>query len=73
MGMALEESIDGLDGLESNGITAYIDPNLKAFLDQFGQVNVDYVDNGAGSRGFTIRVGTGEGGCSSCGSDGGCS
>jgi Fe-S cluster assembly iron-binding protein IscA len=71
--MALEESVDGLEEIESNGVTAYVDPNLKSFLNQFGQVNVDYVDNGLGSRGFTVRVGTGESGCSSCGSDSGCS
>jgi Fe-S cluster assembly iron-binding protein IscA len=73
LGMALEESVDGLEGIEANGVTAYIDPNLRSFLDQFGQVNVDYVDNGLGSRGFTVRVGAGTSGCSSCGSDSSCS
>ncbi len=71
--MALEESVDGLEELEANGVTAYIDPNLKAFLNQFGEVNVDYVDNGLGSRGFTVRVGAGASDCSSCGPDSGCS
>ena len=34
--MALDESISELDKLESNGITAYIDPNLHKALEQFG-------------------------------------
>jgi Fe-S cluster assembly iron-binding protein IscA len=72
--MALEESVDGLDELESNGITAYIDPNLKNFLTQFGQINVDYISNGPGNSGFTIKAGTGSPDCGSCGSTsaGGC-
>ena len=66
--MALEESIDGLEKIEANGVSAYIDPNLKAFLNQFGSINVDFIQREVGSSGFTIKVGSGDSGCSSCGS-----
>ena len=66
--MALDESVDGLEKLESNGIEAYIDPGLREFLEQFEQITVDYVSRGQMS-GFAISVGSGGGG--SCGS-GGC-
>ena len=32
MGLALDESTENLEKLESNGIEAYIDPNLKTFV-----------------------------------------
>ena len=54
--MALEESIDGLEKIEANGVSAYIDPNLKAFLNQFGSFNVDYIQREVGNSGFTIKV-----------------
>lgn len=64
--MALDESIDGLEKLESNGIQAYIDPKLREFLIQFGSINIDFViHNEAG--GFTIRAGSPDSSCSSCG------
>jgi hypothetical protein len=71
--MTLEESTDGLDQIESNGITAYIDSNLKGSLTQFGEINVDFVTNESGNSGFTIRAGSPD--CGSCGSAGesGCS
>jgi hypothetical protein len=69
--MALDESSDSLDELESNGIKAYIDPRLKEQLDQMGDIFVDYQDHGIGARGFSIRVGeSGDcsaGGCEGCG------
>ena len=68
--MALEESIDGLDAIDSNGITAYIDPKLKAFLTQFGEINVDYVSS-MGRSGFTVQAGSGAD-CSSCGGSESC-
>lgn len=69
--MALDESIDGLEKLESNGVAAYIDPGLKEFLNQFDAINVDFIQRGQMS-GFSVSVGSG-GDCSSgnCGS-GGC-
>lgn len=69
--MALDESIDNLDKLESNGITAYIDPNLHQALEQFGPISVDYVQRPDGSGGYMIRAGNGgdcsPDKCSSCG------
>ncbi len=71
MGLALDESIEGLEKIESNGIGAYIDPNLKTFLGNYGEIKIDYINQDFGPRGFIIRVGdtscgTGDGGCSSC-------
>jgi Fe-S cluster assembly iron-binding protein IscA len=67
--MALDESKDQLEALESNGITAYIDPRLKEQLDQMGDIYVDYQDHGIGARGFSIRVGQ-DGDCSAKGCEG---
>ena len=67
MGMALEESTDGLEQLESGGVTAWIDPGLKEFLTKYGQISIDYVDS-MGNQGFMIRVGSED--CSSKGCDG---
>jgi hypothetical protein len=62
--MTLDESTDGLEQLESNGVTAFIDPNLKGALAQFGDINVDFITNEAGNSGFTIRAGSPD--CGSC-------
>ncbi|MFH1687224.1 MAG: hypothetical protein ABIE70_06835 [bacterium] len=70
MGMALDESTENLEKVESNGVEAYIDPKVKDYLKQFGNVNVDYVTRDEGS-GYMITVGNpgdcSEGGCSGCG------
>jgi len=65
--MALEESIDGLDELLSNGITAYIDPKLKEMLRSHGTITVDYIQQGLGG-GYTLTVGdkSCNGGCGNC-------
>lgn len=55
--MALDESITDLDKLEHNGVTAYIDPGLKKALEQFGAINIDYVQRPDGSGGYLIRAG----------------
>ena len=68
MGLALDESVDGLEKLESNGITAYIDPGLKEFLTQYGEINVDYVKRQF-DGGYVVSAGKPSAG--SCGS--GCS
>jgi len=70
--MALDESIDGLEKMESNGVEAYIDPGLKEFLQQFEGISVDYVQRG-NMAGFAVSVGQGGGDCASkgCG-PGGC-
>ncbi len=56
MGMALEESNDGLEKLESNGINAYIDSGLYQMITQRGNIYVDFVTDRYGGEGFTIAV-----------------
>ncbi len=64
--MALEESIDGLEKVESNSITLYLDKNLKEYLEKNGTVSIDFQSYPSGGGGYMITVG---GGCdtSSCG------
>jgi Fe-S cluster assembly iron-binding protein IscA len=57
--------------MESNGIEAYIDPGLKAHLEEFQQINIDYITQGF-SQGFTIWLGTGPLGCGTCGESENC-
>lgn len=64
--MALDESTDGLEQLSSNGISAYIDPKLREYLDKIGDINIDFLVNEYGS-GYSVRVGElqcGQGDCS---------
>lgn len=70
--MALEESVDELEAVESNGVTAYIDANLKAYVTELGGINIDFVSRDGGG-GYMVTVGDpndvsgcGSGGCSSC-------
>jgi Fe-S cluster assembly iron-binding protein IscA len=73
LGLALDESTENLDKIESNGINAFIDPNLLKFIENYGDINIDFVNPEGGQGGFMIKLsnagdcGTGEGGCSSCG------
>lgn len=62
MGMALDESTENLEKVESNGVEAYIDPKVIEYLKKFGNVNVDFVTSPQGS-GYQITVGD-PGGCS---------
>jgi hypothetical protein len=65
--MALDESVNGLEKLESNGIEAYIDPGLIEFLKQYGDITVDFVEREVGKGGYLVKVGKGGdcgGGCS---------
>ncbi len=70
--MALDESTDKLDKLESNGVTAYIDGSVIKQIQQYGEINIDYVVRPEGA-GYMIKVGSadcgdsGGGGCSGCG------
>jgi Fe-S cluster assembly iron-binding protein IscA len=68
--MALDESVDGLVKLESNGIEAYIEPGLREFLEQFEQISVDYVSRGE-MTGFAVTVGKDSSGCGSGGCNSG--
>lgn len=68
LGMALDDSTDGLVELNSNQINAYIEPKLKEYLDQIGEIKVDYITNEHG-EGYKISVGDsdcGAGGCAGC-------
>jgi hypothetical protein len=62
--MALDESIDGLDKLESNGINAFIDPKLNEYLASAGDINIDFISNELGQSGY--RVSVGENKCGDC-------
>jgi hypothetical protein len=69
--MALDESIDGLERLSSNGINAYIDKPLKEFVDQQGGLSIDYLEQGLTGGGYMVTVGQpGASGCTdgTCGS-----
>ncbi len=69
--MALDESTNNLVKLEDNGIVAYIDPNLRDALQQFGAINIDFVTRPDGQGGYMIRAGQpsecNPDSCSSCG------
>lgn len=64
MGMALEESIEGMEKLESNGVVAYVESGLLTLVKKLGKISVDYRSNPAGGGGYVVTVG--EGGCGSC-------
>jgi hypothetical protein len=67
MGMALDESTENLDKLESNGIIAFIDSRLNMQLSQFGDINIDYVTTPTGQSGYRIQVGSDN--CKGCSCD----
>ena len=56
MGMALDESTEGLVKLESNGISAYIDRDLLRSIEQRGNIHVDYGADRFGMTGFSIAI-----------------
>ena len=62
--MALEESIEDLEKIESNSVTAYIDPKLKEYVKKLGKVTLDFVSSAVGG-GYRIMIGEGcdPGGC----------
>ncbi|MCP4634320.1 MAG: hypothetical protein GY855_15445 [candidate division Zixibacteria bacterium] len=63
MGMALEESVEGMQKFDSNGISTYINPELYEQVSNTGDINIDYVEDSWGSKGFTIATGTKSGNC----------
>lgn len=73
MGLALDESTENLEKIESNGIDAFIDPNLMNYLANYGDINIDFVSPETGQGGFMIKLsnagecGSSGGDCSSCG------
>ena len=69
MGMALDESTDEMQKLESNGIEAFIDPRVAESIKSLGDINIDFV-NGPQGSGYTIKVGDpscSPDSCSGCG------
>ena len=56
MGMALDESTEGLVKLESNGISACIDRDLLHSIEQRGNIHVDYGADRFGMTGFSIAI-----------------
>ena len=61
--MALEESIDGLEKLESPGVAAYIAPELREYLGLGAQIMVEYVTREWGGSGLVIRLANQNGDC----------
>ncbi len=57
MGLALEESIDELEKIESNGVTAYIATTLKEYASGRGTITIDYTSQSVGSGGFMVTLG----------------
>ena len=72
LGMTLDESIDGKEKLESNGITAYVDTGLVGSLKQLAStIEVDFISNPNGQSGFSVRaVGGNNDACGGCPSAG---
>ena len=68
MGMTLAESVDNLEKVESNGVTAFIDSNTLKYLDQYGNITIDHISRD-GAVGYMITVGNPDcsGGCAGCG------
>lgn len=68
LGMTLEESIDGKEKMEANGITAYMDSGLQGSLKQMAStIAIDFVNNPDGQSSFTIKaVSEGNDNCGSC-------
>jgi hypothetical protein len=55
--MALEESTDNLERLESNRVNAYIDRELLLHLKHLGDINIDYATDLMGRSGYRIFLG----------------
>ncbi|MCX6826465.1 MAG: hypothetical protein NTV06_04235 [candidate division Zixibacteria bacterium] len=64
--MALDESTDEMEKLESNGITAYIDHSLNEHLAQMGDIKMDYISDESGSSGYRITIGDPKCGSGDC-------
>ncbi|HUV29615.1 MAG TPA: hypothetical protein VMY05_00800 [Acidobacteriota bacterium] len=49
--------MDGLAALESNGVTAYVDPFLRDFATDNEGLHIDYVTGDSGRPGYLITIG----------------
>ena len=56
--MALEESVEDLEKMESNGITAYIQSSLREYASGLGRISIDYVQQPGGDSGYVVTIGT---------------
>lgn len=54
--MTLEESVAGLEKLESNGIDAYIEGGLYELISQRGNIYIDFAKEQLGGKGFRISI-----------------
>lgn len=54
--MALEESVDGLQKLEANGIVTYIDGDLLEQISLRGAIYIDFGTDRFGTTGFSIAI-----------------
>jgi len=63
--MALDESKEGMNKLENNGVVMYIDPELEKALAKMGAIKVDYIVPDHGPAGYRITVGPGRN-CGDC-------
>jgi len=66
LGLALDDAVENFQKLESNGVTAYIEPNLHKETEKMGDITIDFVTNDLGQTGYKIFVGEPGGGCGSC-------
>jgi Fe-S cluster assembly iron-binding protein IscA len=64
--LALDESTDELEKLESNGVTAFIDKRLHGEMQKLGDISIDFVTNEIGQSGYRITVGQPGSGCEGC-------
>ncbi len=64
--MTLDESVEGLEKLDSNNITAYIDGKLHKDLSELGDIMVDYTTNEMGQSGYMVTLGKPGQGCDGC-------
>jgi hypothetical protein len=64
--MTLDESVEGLERLDSNNITAYIDGQLHENLSKMGDIYVDFITNPTGQSGYMVTIGRPGQGCEGC-------
>ncbi|UCC44906.1 MAG: hypothetical protein JSU65_02975 [Candidatus Zixiibacteriota bacterium] len=53
--------MEGLDRIESNGITAYMESSLREYVSGLGRIHVDYIQQESGNSGYVVTVGAHDG------------
>ena len=56
MGIALDESTEGMEKLESNGVEAYINPKLYETVSQRGNIFIEFGTDRFGESGYSIAI-----------------